>query len=52
MTHFVGATRHAVYLLQPPTLLNWAAMLTATAITLLGGWVIFSKKAPRFIEEI
>jgi len=52
MTHFVGAMRHAVYLLQPPTLLNWAMMVGATLFTVGGGWWVFSRNAPRFIEEI
>jgi len=52
MTHFVGAMRHSVYLLEAPTLLNWAMMLGATALTVGGGWWIFSRTAPRFIEEI
>ena len=52
LTHFVGAMRHAVYLLQMPTLLNWAAMLVASVGATLLGWWIFATKAPRFIEEI
>lgn len=52
MTHFVGATRHAVYLLQAPTMLNWIAMLGATALSVGIGWAVFSRNAPRFIEEI
>jgi len=52
MTHFVGAMRHSVYLLQSPTLLNWAVMVGATAFSLIVGWWIFATNAPRFIEEI
>jgi ABC-2 type transport system permease protein len=52
MTHFVGSMRHSVYLLQTPTLLNWAMMVGATSLTVGGGWWVFSKNAPRFIEEI
>lgn len=52
MTHFVGAMRHSVYLLQAPTLINWVMMVVSTAITVGGGWWIFSRTAPRFIEEI
>lgn len=52
MTHFVGAMRHAVYLLEPPTLDNWVAMVVACAVTTTVGWAVFSSKAPRFIEEI
>ncbi|HNI34390.1 MAG TPA: ABC transporter permease [Microthrixaceae bacterium] len=52
MTHFVGAMRHAVYLLQAPTLLNWIVMVGATAFTVVVGWTVFAHKAPQFIEEI
>lgn len=52
MTHFVGAMRHSVYLLEAPTLLNWAVMVGTTAAVVLIGWNVFAAKAPRFIEEI
>ena len=52
MTHFVGATRHSVYLLQSPTLLNWAVMVGSAAFMLAVGWWVFAVKAPRYIEEI
>lgn len=52
MTHFVGSMRHALYLLQPPTLLNWVMMVGSAAATLVIGWWVFASKAPRYIEEI
>jgi ABC-type polysaccharide/polyol phosphate export permease len=52
MTHFVGAMRHSVYLLQSPTLLNWAVMVGASGGMVVVGWCVFASTAPRFIEEI
>lgn len=52
MTHFVDAMRDAAYLLQPPTLVNWVAMVVSTVVMLTIGWWVFATKAPRFIEEI
>ena len=52
MSHFVGAMRHAVYLLEPPTLVNWTAMVVAAGTAVGLGWWVFATKAPRFIEEI
>ena len=52
MTHFVGAMRKSMYLLQPPTLLNWVVMVVSTAAMLVVGWWVFATKAPRIIEEL
>jgi ABC-2 type transport system permease protein len=52
MTHFVTATRDVTYLLTMPTLLNWAVMVGSTAAVVGFGWWLFSRKAPRYIEEI
>jgi len=52
LTHFVGAMRNAVYLLQPPTLVNWLVMIGSAAASMLIGWRFFARRAPRFIEEI
>jgi len=52
LTHFVEAIRSSVYLLHAPSLRNWVAMLLAATIALFGGWWVFSRNAPRFIEEI
>lgn len=52
MTHFVGAMRNATYLLQPPTLSNWLAMGLSAVVMVGLGWTVFSRKAPRMIEEI
>lgn len=52
LTHFVEAIRSSVYLLHPPSLRNWVAMVASAVVSLLVGWTVFSRKAPRFIEEI
>lgn len=52
MTHFVGAMRRALYLLEPPTLLQTSAIVGFTVLSVVVGWTVFAIKAPRFIEEI
>jgi ABC-type polysaccharide/polyol phosphate export permease len=52
MTHFVEAMRSVAYEQRAPTLTNWLVMLGAATVSLLLGWTVFSRKAPRFIEEI
>ncbi len=52
MTHFVGAMRRSMYLLQAPTMLNWIAMTLSALVMTSVGWWIFATKAPKFIEEI
>lgn len=52
MTHFVGAMRNSTYLLKTPTLNNWIAMVLSAVIAVAVGWTLFSRKAPRLIEEI
>lgn len=49
---FVYSMRQAVYSLELPTLMNWVGMLSAAAVSLVGGWVIFSRWAPTVIEEL
>jgi len=52
MTHYVDAMRKSAYLLRPPSFSNWLVMLVSSSVMLLVGWTVFSRKAPRFIEEI
>jgi ABC-type polysaccharide/polyol phosphate export permease len=52
MTHFVSSTQDVTYLLQLPTALNWAVMVGTPAVIVAYGWWVFSRKAPRYIEEI
>lgn len=52
MTHFVEAIRATMYFQDAPSIRNWVAMLVAAGGSLLVGWTVFSRKAPRFIEEI
>ncbi|QXC62820.1 ABC transporter permease [Aquihabitans sp. G128] len=52
MTHFVYAMRQSIYMLGTPTLINWVVMAISAAVSLVGGWMIFSRLAPRVIEEL
>jgi ABC-2 type transport system permease protein len=52
MTHFVGAMRDTTYLLTSPTLSNWLAMILSSVVSVTVGWWFFSRRAPRYIEEI
>ena len=48
---FVYAMRHMLYSLDVPTG-NWVVMVLTAAVSLVGGWVIFSRWAPTVIEEL
>ncbi len=52
MTHFVDAMRKSTYLLRPPTVGNWLAMSLSAFVSITFGWWFFSRRAPRYIEEI
>lgn len=52
ITAFVDAMRDAVYQLQAPSAGNWAVMVALAAVSLAGGWTIFSRWAPSVIEEL
>jgi ABC-2 type transport system permease protein len=52
LTHFVEAMRAVAYLQRAPSAQNWLVMVVAAGVALVGGWTVFSRKAPRFIEEI
>jgi ABC-2 type transport system permease protein len=52
LTHFVGAMRESTYLLTAPTVNDWLAMVLSATLSLGFGWWFFSRRAPRYIEEI
>ena len=52
MTSYVYAMRQVAYSLDTPTLTNWAVMFISAAVSLVGGWIIFGRLAPRVIEEL
>lgn len=52
ITSFVYAMRQAVYSLGSPTLGNWIVMIVSATVSLVGGWLIFSRWAPSVIEEL
>ena len=52
MTAFVYSIRQTVYQLELPTTNNWLMMGASASISLIGGWLIFSRYAPRVIEEL
>ncbi len=52
MTHFVYGMRQSIYELGTPTALNWAVMTGSAVVSLVGGWMVFTRLAPRVIEEL
>ena len=52
MTAFVYAMRQCVYSLELPTTTNWLVMCLSAVVSLVGGWMIFSRWAPSVIEEL
>ncbi len=52
LSSFVYAMRQSVYTLELPTTLNWVVMCSSAVVSLVGGWMIFSKWAPTVIEEL
>jgi ABC-2 type transport system permease protein len=52
LTHFTDGMRHAFYTLDSPTPSNWLMMVGSAALSLVLGWLIFSRYAPRVIEEL
>ena len=49
---FVYSMRQVLYTLEMPTLGNWVVMVLSAVISLVGGWVVFSRWAPTVIEEL
>ena len=52
LTSYVYSMRQTVYELQLPTTTNWLIMGTSAAVSLVIGWWVFSRYAPRVIEEL
>jgi len=52
MNAYVNAMRRGVYYLDLPTLSNWVVMITSASVSLAFGWWLFSRLAPRVIEEL
>jgi ABC-2 type transport system permease protein len=52
MTAYVYAMRQCVYSLELPTTTNWLVMGLSAAVSLVGGWILFSRWAPSVIEEL
>lgn len=52
LTSYVGAMRQVAYFLDFPTPGSWMVMISSAAVSLVGGWIIFSRWAPTVIEEL
>lgn len=52
LTSFAHAMRQVIYMQDLPTLGNWIVMGTSATVSLVVGWMIFSRYAPRVIEEL
>jgi len=52
LTSYVGAMRRVAYFLVFPTPGSWFVMISSAAVSLVGGWMIFSRWAPTVIEEL
>jgi ABC-type polysaccharide/polyol phosphate export permease len=52
LTAFTYSMRQSFYNLSVPTLSNWLMMVGSAVVSLLLGWWVFSKYAPRVIEEL
>ena len=52
LTSFTYSLRQAFYNLDVPTASNWLMMVFSAASSLLIGWWLFSRYAPRVIEEL
>ena len=52
LTHFADGMRDAFYLHTLPTAVNWLMMGGSAVLSLVLGWWIFSRNAPKVIEEL
>lgn len=52
LTAYVYSVRQVLYELELPTLGNWLMMLGSAVISLVVGWFLFGRYAPRVIEEL
>jgi ABC-2 type transport system permease protein len=52
LTSYVYSVRQVVYELSLPTASNWLMMGASATVSLIVGWLVFSRYAPRVIEEL
>lgn len=52
LTSYVNGMTQTVYMLDLPTTANWVVMGTSASVSLIVGWWVFSRYAPRVIEEL
>lgn len=52
LTSFAYAMRQSMYSLSLPTTTNWLVMGGSAAVSLVVGWWVFGRYAPRVIEEL
>lgn len=52
MTSYVYSMRQVVYQQALPSTLNWLMMSVSAVVSLVVGWALFSRYAPRVIEEL
>ncbi|MCP4435906.1 MAG: ABC transporter permease [Actinomycetia bacterium] len=52
LTHYADGMRNAFYLHSMPTAVNWSVMVGSAVASLVLGWWIFSRNAPKVIEEL
>ena len=52
LTSFVYGIRQTVYMHSYPSASNWLMMVGSALLSLTAGWLIFSRYAPRVIEEL
>jgi ABC-type polysaccharide/polyol phosphate export permease len=52
LTAFVDSMRQVAYVQGLPSTRNWIIMGVSAAVSLVAGWLIFGRYAPRVIEEL
>lgn len=52
LSAYVNAMRRGLYHLDGPTAVNWAVMSGSAVLSLTIGWWLFSRLAPKVIEEL
>ena len=52
LTSFVYSIRQVVYMGGFPSALNWLMMVVSAIVSLVAGWWVFGRYAPRVIEEL
>jgi ABC-type polysaccharide/polyol phosphate export permease len=52
MTHYVGAMRDCVYLLEMPSIQKWLGITAVSFVTFFAGWAVFSRGSRQISEEL